>query len=40
MVRAGATVLVCGSSSIFRGENVREGLREFRRGLQESLIGP
>ncbi len=35
MIRSGATVLVCGTSSIFdqEGMNVRDGLRTFRRGL-------
>ena len=42
MIRAGATVLVCGSSSIFgQGANVREGLLAFRGGLREALAaGP
>ena len=38
MIKSGATVLVCGSSSIFnQGMNVRDGLQAFRRGLGERL---
>jgi ribulose-phosphate 3-epimerase len=36
MIRSGATVLVCGSSSIFDQDmNVRDSLRAFRRRLGE-----
>ena len=38
MIRSGATVLVCGFSSIFgEGGNVRDGLEAFRRGLVERV---
>ena len=41
MIRSGATILVCGSSSIFNQEtNVRDSLRAFRSGLQERLRAP
>ena len=41
MIRSGATVLVCGSSSIFnQGTNVRDSLVAFRRRLGERLSQP
>ena len=41
MIGSGATILVCGSSSIFDQEdNVRDGLRAFRGGLQKRLEAP
>ena len=41
MICSGATILVCGSSSIFDQEvSVRDGLRAFRGGLQKKLEAP
>jgi len=38
MIKSGATVLVCGSYSIFnQGMNVRDGLQAFQSGLGERL---
>ena len=39
MIRSGATVLVCGTSSIFeQGTNVRDGLLAFRQSLRERVL--
>ncbi len=39
MVRSGATILVCGSSSIFKPEtNLRDSLRTFRRDLAARIV--
>ena len=39
MIRSGATILVCGTSSIFnqKGMNLSEGLRTFRNKLAQKL---
>jgi ribulose-phosphate 3-epimerase len=39
MIRSGATILVCGSSSIFdQGLNLRDSLRTFRSELTKRMV--